>query len=231
MKVQILQGISGADQARGIAVVIDVFRAFTVEAVFLAGGARTVLPAGSLEQTEELRRQYPQALTAGERDGRQLPGFDFGNSPAAAARADVREKIIIHTTSAGTQGILHAAGAERIFAGALINARATASVIRALQPEEVSLIAMGDHGTRPTPEDTLCAQYLQALLEERPMPQIRAQADALRYSEGRKFFDPARQDTFPQADFAYCVDVDALDFAIEVCRENGILKTVRRRAV
>ena len=53
---------------------------------------------------------------------------------------------------------------------------------------------------------------------------IRELADDLRFTEGAKFFDPARNDVFPQGDFALCVDADAYGCAIRITKDdNGLL--------
>lgn len=44
IQVRILQLIEGAKDATGITVIIDVFRAFSVEAYFMALGAQKVIP-------------------------------------------------------------------------------------------------------------------------------------------------------------------------------------------
>ena len=46
--------------------------------------------------------------------GAILPGFDFGNSPSQTRGAEFRGKPLLHTTSAGTQGLAAAAGAAEI---------------------------------------------------------------------------------------------------------------------
>ena len=48
MNIQILQLIEGARAARGLTVVIDVFRAFSLEAYLLAAGADRVIPIGEI---------------------------------------------------------------------------------------------------------------------------------------------------------------------------------------
>lgn len=46
MDIQILHMIEGAKKAVGLTVVIDVFRAFSMEAYFLNKGAAKVIPIG-----------------------------------------------------------------------------------------------------------------------------------------------------------------------------------------
>jgi len=42
-------------------------------------------------------------------------GFDFGNSPSSITEEQICGKEIIHTTSAGTQGIVNAFNADSLF--------------------------------------------------------------------------------------------------------------------
>ncbi|HEX5545811.1 MAG TPA: 2-phosphosulfolactate phosphatase, partial [Ktedonobacterales bacterium] len=69
-----IHGIN-AEQARGVVVVIDVLRAFTVSAYALAGGARELLLVRGVEEALTLRDEaHPDALLAGEVGGRLIPG-------------------------------------------------------------------------------------------------------------------------------------------------------------
>lgn len=111
MQVRILQLIEGAKEATGITVIIDVFRAFSVEAYFMALGARKVIPVGNVETAYSLKEQNPEMILAGERHGKILPGFDVGNSPSELVKLEVSGKTVVHTTSAGTQGIVNAINA------------------------------------------------------------------------------------------------------------------------
>lgn len=227
MRIRILQLVAGAKEARGVTVVIDVFRAMSLEAYLLAAGAERVIPVGEEAAARELKAAHPDWILAGERHGRILPGFDLGNSPSAAAKLDVAGKTVIHTTSAGTQGIANAIHAERLLGGSFVNARATADYIRSLGAEEVSLVCMGLEAKEPTDEDTLCAEYLRSLLEGRPM-ELTDRLAALAGTSGAKFFDPAQQDAFPEPDFRLCVRPDIFPFAMELERTEGELPCMRR---
>ena len=52
MEINILQGIDGASRARGLAVIIDVYRAFTLECYAFAGGCEAIIPVGDITRTE-----------------------------------------------------------------------------------------------------------------------------------------------------------------------------------
>lgn len=62
MNIWILHLIEGARQARGLTVVIDVFRAFSVEAYFLANGADAIIPVGDAELAYRLKAENPDKI-------------------------------------------------------------------------------------------------------------------------------------------------------------------------
>ncbi len=165
MNIQILEMIEGARQAKGLTVIIDVFRAFSLECYLMAKHPAQLCPVGAKETAMHGKRTHPEAVLIGERHGVILPGFQYGNSPSQTADADLEGKTLIHTTSAGTQGIVNAAGAEEIITGSLVNAAAIARYIQKVQPDQVSLVAMGLEGKASAPEDVLCARYIKSLVE------------------------------------------------------------------
>jgi hypothetical protein len=73
--------------------------------------------------------------------------------------------------------------------GSFLNAKATASYIRAKEPEHVSLVCMGNAGISHSEEDYLCALYLKSLIEERPFEDLEGRLLSLKESDGKKFFD------------------------------------------
>lgn len=215
MNIRILQLIEGAKQATGVVVIIDVFRAFSVEAYAMAKGAKTIIPVGDKQLAYDLKEQNPDYILIGERNGKILPGFDFGNSPSQIENIDFLGKTIIHTTSAGTQGIANAKNADVILTGSLVNAKAIAKYIKQNNFEDVSLVCMGLRAERPIEEDTLCAEYIKSLLENNPIDLI-DKIENLKRTSGAKFFDPTQQDVFPERDFYLSTDTDKFHFVLEV---------------
>ena len=170
---------------------------------------------GNLEEAYQLKRQHPDFLLCGEREGRKQEGCDFGNSPLEIMKSDVQGRTMIHTTSAGTQGLENATGADVLLAGALVNAKATAEYIRRLNPRHVSLVCMGLACRRPTDEDTLCAQYLRALLLGEDFDKEKA-VEIMRKGDGQRFFIPEDQSFAPREDFDLCTQFDRFPFALPV---------------
>ena len=224
MNIRILQLLEGARQATGLTVIIDVFRAFSLEAYMFQRGVKTVFPVGNIKTAyslkEALEKENPgQTLLAGEREGMIQPGFDMGNSPSQLSGFDLSGKTVIHTTSAGTQGIANAIHATEILGAGLVNAKATAAYIQKQTPKDVSLVCMGLAGKVPTEEDDLCARYIKSLLEGAPIP-LDDEIENLKITSGAKFFDPAQNLAFPEHDFFMCTQVDTIDLAVKLIKNT-----------
>lgn len=223
MNIEILQLLEGAKNATGITVIIDVFRAFSVEAYLFDGGAEKIIPVADLELAYNYKKALPTALLVGERGGAKCEGFDFGNSPSDIIGTDLSGKTIIHTTSAGTQGLYGAKNAKVILGAGLVNAKATAEYIKKSGFTDVSLVCMGLAAVSPTDEDTLCAEYIKSLLENKPF-ELEEKIENLKYTSGAKFFDENQKDVFPTNDFYLCTKVDRFDFAMRLTKtEQGLL--------
>lgn len=220
MDIRINHLLEGAKEAEGLAVVIDVFRAFSLECWLFAMGAAEIRPTGTIEDALAWREKDPGCILIGERHGRKLDGFDFGNSPSTVPPEAVRGKRIIHTTSAGTQGVTGAARAEEILTGSFVNARAVAEYILQKSPETVTLVCMGKEGLEQAEEDELCAQYIRSLLRREAMPDIDERLAELRFGGGKHFFDLALRDIYPEQDYWMCIERDRFDFVIRMERDR-----------
>lgn len=221
MNISILQGIEGAKAAKGLTVIIDVFRAFSLEAYLFDMGAEKIMPIGDADMAYALKKENPDFILAGERGGAIMPGFDTGNSPSQLSKLDVCGKTVVHTTSAGTQGIANATGADQILGASLLTAKATAEYIRKSGATEVSLVCMGLAGVKETEEDTLCARYIKSILVGGEID-FKKEIEILKHTSGAKFFDPMQSEVFPEKDFYMCTIVDKFDFVLKLECENGI---------
>ena len=231
MHVSIADHAAGAAAARGVAVIIDVFRASSLQCYAFSRGAARVIPVAEIDAARALKAAHPEYLLAGERHARMLPGFDQGNSPSAIAALDLAGRTVVQTTHAGTQGLAAARGADVVLSAALVNASATARYIQRLNPASVCLVRMGSEGRVRTEEDDVCAEWLAALLAGAPYdraaigPRLRAAPSAA------KFFDPAAT-WAPEADFAHCLALDRFDFALRLeARDTDTPYLLARRVV
>lgn len=214
MQIQILQQLEGAKKAKGIAVIIDVFRAFTTECFFMANGAKQLFAVGEQSIAYTLKKQHPDYILAGERNEVMLEGFDYGNSPANIEHIDFTGKTIVHTTSAGTQGIANASYADEILTGSFVNALAISKYIKKQNVSVVSLVCMGKAALSPTEEDTYCAEYIKSLLLEQNYP-LQQKLCSLRHLEGERFFNAQNQIQCPQRDFYLATTPNQFDFVLQ----------------
>lgn len=227
MNIRILELIEGAQAAKGLTVIIDVFRAMTVEAYVINNGAKDLIPMGSIEDAYRYRDEHPGTLLMGERGGKKCEGFDFGNSPTAVKDFDFAGKTVVHTTSAGTQGIANATHASEILTGSMVNAKAIAEYIKKSGADEVSLVCMGLAGVKNTVEDRMCAEYIKAMVEGTPFD-LAPWVEKCKTDDGKKFFDPEKQEVFPETDFHLSVEADRFDFVLRVVTgPDGLMHTVR----
>ncbi len=226
--------LGGARAAIGHVVIVDVYRAFTTAAFCIAAGAREIVLVSTVEEARRLARPFsvddvaprdadrhavaasmPPFLT-GEVGGRPIDGFDAGNSPSAIGSLDLAGRRVIQRSSSGTQGVVAAVRADEILLGSFVTASATCRYLAA-RAEEVTLVAMGDEGTRPADEDEACAAYLEGLLLGHPV--TRPPTVLMRSGwEDRRW-----PEWFPRADAELACDVDRFDFALPVSLEGGLL--------
>ena len=217
MKVEIAEFVEGARNARGIAVIIDVFRAFTVACFAVDAGAVKIIATAEVSEAFLLKKKYKNSVLIGERDEKKIEGFDFGNSPSEIIREDLSGKTVIHTTTAGTQGLISAVNADIVITGSLVNAGAVVRYIKSLNPDHVSLVAMGYRAVHSAEEDLLCAEIIAKGLKNETYPSETRIAD-LQNSSGKRFFNPSNIDFSPPTDFFLCTMINKFSFVLKATR-------------
>jgi 2-phosphosulfolactate phosphatase len=214
MKVKILEFIEGAKKATGVTVIIDVFRAFTVGCYAFDSGASRIIATASTDEAFLLKKKYSNSVLVGERNEKIVEGFDFGNSPTEIIKADLHGKTVIHTTTAGTQGLINAINAEIVITGSFVNAGAVAKYIKAIDPEHVSLVAMGYRATISAQEDLLCAELIESSLFDKGYS-YEEKISSLKNTSGKRFFDPDNIKFSPPTDFFLCTMVNKFNFILK----------------
>ncbi len=208
-----------ASQARGVAIVIDVMRAFSVAAYAFASGVQRMLLVRTVEEAHTLRSHVPHALLVGEVDGRLIPGFDFNNSPSLIAATNVRGRTLIQRTGAGTQGAVNAINASHILLSSLTNAQATAVYARTLAASSAGIITLLPTATSEKDlyrnEDDVCADYIEALLRE-PLKAPSVLAEGINYLHAIDRFQRFEPDSFdfPTSDIPMILAADCFDFVM-----------------
>jgi len=215
MDIEILQLLEGARKARGLTVIIDVFRAFSTACYVFFNGAEKIIPVGDINLAYRLKGEHPDYLLMGERQERKPDGFDFGNSPLHLINTDLSGKTIVHTTSSGTQGITNAVNADEIITGSFVNAGAIVRYIKKTKPGHVSLVCMGYNCQYPADEDTFLAQYIKNELDGNAND-FPAMVRKLRSGSGARLFDAKNQEWSPAGDFDLCLALNRFNFILKV---------------
>ena len=215
MDIRITEFVKGAEEAEGLTVIIDVFRAFSVACYAFDCGIKRVIDVREPDEAFELRKKLKnETILVGERDEKKIEGFDAGNSPTELLCSHIAGKTMIHTTTAGTNGICNAVNASEILGASLVNASATAKYIRNASPSRLTLVAMGYRAFQSADEDILCARYIRDMVLGNKTA-IKEDIKQLREGSGSRFFDPANIRHSPPSDYFLCTDPDRFGFAIK----------------
>ena len=221
MKVVERYGIASAPECRGAVVVIDVLRAFTTAAYAFAAGAEAIVLVKDPEEAFALKRKSPELLLAGEVDGRPIPGFDYGNSPAAISKANLKRKRLVLRSSSGTQGVVGASQAGEVLLGSLVVASATARYLKKRGTPLVTLLAMGSVRALDKEEDIACSNFMAGVLGGDALEAEEAARRVRESPAGRNALDP-KIDWISPEDLECAVAVDKFRFAMPVKEEYGL---------
>jgi len=121
--------LAGAQAARGIAVIVDVFRAFSCTPLMFSLGLKKSILVSHPHEALALKRRNRDYILVGEVGGLPIEGFDLGNSPReilGQKPAFFKDKTAVQRTSAGVQGALAALDvADEVVVASYNVARAT----------------------------------------------------------------------------------------------------------
>lgn len=210
-------GIAGAQQARGAVVVIDVLRSFTVCAYALAGGARESRLVKTVREARDLAAKVSGAVISAEEDAMPVEGIPISNSPTLIREVDLKGRVLIQRSTAGTQ-VAAAVQSDDIFAASLVVARATVQACLLRKPETITLLCSADH-----PEDHACATYMEGIAngEATDLQQL---LEPLRRSDRYERVRSGAWPGFPATDLELSLKADVFDFAMPIAKEAGYLR-------
>jgi 2-phosphosulfolactate phosphatase len=233
MRVARKRLLTGAADAQGIVVVIDVLRAFSCSALMFHYGVQDIALVRTPQEALAFRERDPDYLVAGEVKGVKVEGFDLGNSPAdivSKGEAFFRNRRVAARSSAGTQGVLAAAAhAEQVILGSYMTADAIARYIRATGGNDavVTIVAMGFEGIKPSVEDERCGDYIEHLLTPGlPYDHVAAIWECLHDPEIAKSLR-GEHHYRPKEDIVLALQRDLFDFAMVGRPEDGHVRVTR----
>lgn len=222
----IIEGTQGAAQAHDVAIIIDVLRAATVSAYLLDAGVASITPVSTSDEAFELKMADSSILLVGENEGIKIEGFDIGNSPSEIIlRKDLTGKQVVHRSSTGTQGIVHAKNARQIIFGSFVTASAILDHLKKLVQQDsgraITLVPMY------ALEDRFFAEYVRDSLlgnELQSPDKIKEQLAQQSWMQ-QSFLDPTNAN-FPEDDFHLSLELDTFDF-FPVVHQSKIIKNTQ----
>ena len=125
---------------KSIVVVVDVLRATSAMCTAFHNGVKKIIPVSTVEEALELKDASNHILAA-ERNGKQVRGFDFGNSPLQYQDNDVKGKTLVMTTTNGTKAINIAKRDHQVVIGSFLNINALVNWLSKQQKNVVILCA------------------------------------------------------------------------------------------
>jgi len=153
-----------------IVAVIDVLRGTSTMISALAHGCAGIIPVLTVDEARQIAAEQKdlELLLGGERNALPIEGFDLSNSPRDYRPEKVRGRTIVMTTTNGTQALLAAQTAAKVYIGAFLNLSALA---QRLQEEggDVTLVCSGKQGLFCM-EDTVCGGGIIDSLEKDGIP-------------------------------------------------------------
>jgi 2-phosphosulfolactate phosphatase len=148
-------------------VVIDVLRAASVVVYEMYQGALEIIPVATVEEAFQMAKAVGESsiLLGGERESKNIPGFDLGNSPKEYVAERVRGKRLILTTTNGTKALHLVSSGKEILVGSFLNIGAVAQRCLELN-RDLLIFPSGDEGNFSL-EDTICGGMLIELITGR----------------------------------------------------------------
>ena len=223
----------GAQEAEGLAVVIDVFRAFSCGPLFFHFGARRVILEADPEKALGLKRENPHFILVGEVNEVPIEGAELGNSLShiiVKGEPFFRDKTVIHRTTAGVTGVASAfENTDQVILGSFVMAEAISAYIKGKKPDQVTLVAMGERAHKKAPEDEACADYLEYLLTGRRYDPIKAFKDIVFHPSAQKFIQRTKE-YLPREDPIFCLQRDLFDFVLTARMDQDLI-TVHKSTV
>jgi 2-phosphosulfolactate phosphatase len=148
-----------------IVIMVDAIRASAVICTAFMNGVKEIIPFSDKDKAFNMKKKG--YVTAGERDGDTIPGFDYGNSPFHFSKENIGGKKLAFTTTNGTRALHTAAEAQipakQILVGSFLNISALSDYLEHKTSENVLVLCSGWKNTVNI-EDSYFAGRLSQML-------------------------------------------------------------------
>lgn len=220
MEICVFPSYKNAQDAQGLAVIIDVCTAFTT-ACFLIQNGGTVALVANIDAAYTLKKRHPAWVLVGNYGGIRPPSFDYFDSPVEIKKSDFTGKTVVLLAPEGVRGILRATHAEEIITASFVNVNSVIDYIRKSNPSIVSLVCTEDRYTYN--EDLFCASYIKNTLEGKRVD-FRQIKQYLTVSPAVRGFVEKPKASGVLRDFNLCLTIDIAPVVLRVRRgRNNLL--------
>lgn len=209
-------------------VIVDILRATSCMTTAIAHDILSITPFAQLPDCRALKKEG--YITAGERDGKKVQGFDLGNSPFEYMDPLLKGRKIAFTTTNGTRAIAKSTGAEKIIIGSFLNLSAVVAYLKKVTTH-VLVVCSGWKG-KVNLEDTVFAGALVENLKAHFEPACDAPIMAQRlYADARNNLGDFLKDSSHikrlqrlniEKDIAFCLTEDKYD-VVPVIQDDVIM--------
>jgi len=139
------QEINPAELKEKTCVVIDTLRATSTIITALHHGCSEIVTAESISKALALHLKKEDYIFGGELCGKNLTGFDKGNSPLEYTKGIHKQKVILFTTN-GTKTLARVKEAKEVIICALLNVEAVAKWLATSTNRSVLICCAGTRG-------------------------------------------------------------------------------------
>ena len=144
-----------------VSIMVDALRASTT-ITFALNNFKRVIPCFTPEEALELKEKIGGVL-AGERNGKQIEGFELGNSPSVIKDFKTSQDTLIFTSTNGTRILENMT--SKVLVGSLVNAEAVALKSIQLAQNHIDVVMAGVKGEFAI-EDFLAAGEILYWIDE-----------------------------------------------------------------
>ena len=211
-------------------IVVDVLRATSVIITALNNGAKSVVPVTSVEEALSTKKKLESVVLGGERKAQKIEGFDLSNSPLEYKSEVIHDRNVVITTTNGTKAISKPSAANKIYIGALINAKAVSS--KAVKNEkDIIIVNAGTNGVFSMDDFITGGAIIDEILSEQDyeltdiaktaLVIYRSHKDIKSYVKGAAHYK-ILVDLGLEEDIDYCLQKDLFNIVPEY--KDGIIK-------
>ena len=211
-------------------IVVDVLRATSVIITALNNGAKSVVPVTSVEEALSTKKKLESVVLGGERRAQKIEGFDLSNSPLEYKSEVIHDRNVVITTTNGTKAISKSSAANKVYIGALINAKAVSS--KAVKNEkDIIIVNAGTNGVFSMDDFITGGAIIDEILSEQEyeltdiaktaLVIYRSHKDIKSYVKGAARYQ-ILVDLGLEEDIDYCLQKDLFNIVPEY--KDGIIK-------